>query len=420
MNKILLLLFGLSFLLGCQEVHSELDILSPQSKKDVFEVRNLNGDLQTLQPGRYTMTIKFAKHDGDYSEIWIYPPNCKKTIAKLAIKLPSADDFLNVNGVLKLYSDEIDQDFSMLVTRQVDIDEDHIGVTFYDKNFDHIIATSEFRHKSTRVAYDEQNMKFLQSYQKVRYSQRAVVFPIDGGLDWMLEGNLGKDLNAVVNFGAMVLIAPWIYFRYPHVYWILGPHSQYYLRAKWKKAVLGSPVIDYFSFTHEGVAPLNARALDRLPKKKNQLRFVYDEGCQSSSSYYFIQHYNATVAVGHRANSASPLFSFSILRNWTYGASAAKAVYKGYQAGKFHIMALNAVTFKKFAEWGGWGTPEEMLKDSEPMLSWTHELPPSKLFVKLSAVPKRQNALDREIDEGYASRILHIQEGQLIASITGE
>lgn len=147
------------------------------------------------------------------------------------------------------------------------------------------------------------------------------------------------------------------------------------------------------------------------------MRLVYTEGCGSGSAWHFIDHHNAAAAVGHKSTSASPLFAFSIVRNWVYGRDLATSVHRGWESGKRKARTLNAVSFGKLADFGGWRDVEHMIESSEPMLSWTPEIPPKKMKISLSAVPVRERSAHRQIAEVEVSEVFKDIRGKFVAEL---
>jgi hypothetical protein len=114
---------------------------------------------------------------------------------------------------------------------------------------------------------------------------------------------------------------------------------------------------------------------------------VYTEGCNSRSALDFIRDFNAGYAAGHSKVSASPLFSFAIIRNWVLGQSALASIQEGFKEGralgKFLYPAIKAAGF------GRWSDADQMIEDSEPMFSWTKMLTLENTGIAKSALPVR-------------------------------
>lgn len=254
--------------IGCKEVKMDLVVVSDRNSRENFTFSNADGLHRSLDPGEYQLKIKFSNSSTKPSSIEITKPSDSRFKEKLQANLPHADEFLHVNDAMKIEARDLDQNFSMIITREVDIREDHIGISFFTPDFEILLATAEFRHKSYRSAYDERSGEFLQSYQAVKRSQRGVFVPIDGDIDD--NGFHSEILDSVVNFAGMVLVAPWVYFRYSNVQWALGDKADDsdYVRERWRRLVQKNPVIDYFAFTHGGHDESIAKHLDRLRRKE--------------------------------------------------------------------------------------------------------------------------------------------------------
>src|SRR5690606_30654551 len=106
-----------------------------------------------------------------------------------------------------------------------------------------------------------------------------------------------------------------------------------------------------FAFLHAGdqELPMDATA-ESLGLKKNQLRVVYTGACESKHGTEWMLDYGAVAAGGQRETSASPLFQFTVLRQWVYGFSFEDALINGYSAGKRKAKALEWITFAKLWE----------------------------------------------------------------------
>ena len=303
--------------------------------------------------------------------------------------LPDAKVFLDAVRPLEITTEQSHQPFFLEVTKVADLKQDHYGLTFMSADKKEIIATAEFQYKGDSVAYDEKNKDFLESFQSVRRSQRGTVLPIDSGL--------GGAMGSVANHSAQVYIAPWIYARYSEVSWIIGYGNEDEIPNQWKSVIDKSPVVDLFLFNHGGADIQGLRNSDQLGWKRHQIRLLYTEGCESASSDYFetfLSKYNAAVGIGHRETSASPFFSFSLIRFWTYGSSALSATKAAWDIGAFLARTVDYISFKTLSS-GLWNSQDAMIRESAMGLEWTAEMPPEKLYIDQSTVINRASPQDQ-------------------------
>lgn len=392
-------------LTGCREVHGKLNIAQ--------ELPINNGRSQAIAAGAYDISIKWSDSTSSQASIKLFRPDSFIILDEFDITLPPADDFLHILNPITLSSSELEQPFDLVVIRKVDIDYDQIGVTFKAPDSeDDIYATAQFDHRSTRIAFDEKSQSFLRSYQKVKYSQRGLMFPIDGAL--------GSDfLNDVVNFAGKLLIAPWVYARYSHIEWVLNAgEADQLIKKRWIRLIEKYPVVDYFAFVHGGTDDRIIKPLSEVPKKEHQLRFAYSEGCGGGSQFEYIENYNTAVSAGHKGTSASPLFAFPLVRQWAYGESAQESVKRGYAQGTQTARIIQhtplAYLWNKFVK-GYWTSTDDMLESSEPMLAWTPDLPPSKLYVGLSAVVNRESLIQKSVHESTIRQLEALSEGTVVS-----
>lgn len=418
-RSILLVCANLALLLALSACDQEFDTVltvvegqeggSPGLRLNRKTARSRSHYSVEFAPGQYRARLKISDDRDQASELRISKTSSPADGAPFLLRLPRAKDFLRVNEPQRLSSDRIGQPFSLVVTREVDLNrKDLIGVSFYSSDFQTLLAVAKFEHESAEVAYDPEKMEFLRSYQEVRRSQRGLFFAVDADADSLLTGIgtpafLSDVVDGVLNYGAMVYIAPWMWARYQNVRWILGDDvvTSGKETGHWAELLKRYPVIDYFSFVHDGTQRKLARPLWTLERKKHQIRWVYTGACRSGSADEFVRYLNAAMGTGHARISASPLFQFTILRNWAYGESAGESVMRGFEAGRKKVEQISFATFSRLWENKTgvlyWSSFHDMLESSEPMMSWTSELPPQNLFVGLSAVPSRSTERSAEI-----------------------
>lgn len=237
------------------------------------------------------------------------------------------------------------------------------------------------------VVESDHSLSFLETFQKVRRSRRGTVIPVR------------SRVSPIIDHLAQVYIAPWIYARYSNVQWIIGESARNHekARAKWKKVVDSSPVVDLFLLNHEGDDIGGLEQSSDLGWKKHQLRLLYTEGCDSASSPYFLtflSKYNAAVAIGHRAISASPFVAFPFMRFWVYGHSALASTRLGWDVGSAEGAIADILSFNSLAH-VYWHSLKDMLDSTEPGLGWTPELAPDQVFINKPALVERNTPEQR-------------------------
>jgi hypothetical protein len=382
---------------GCKtEIETEIDIV----EKSPMIVKTLERDRIKIPQGRMKgeLTIDSDNPQRSYLKFFMVRKN-RKFRPEVPLKLPSVDVLLGSTDPVKLESKNIGQNFGMMVMRQMRRGDDLFTVTFHDKEFNQSFGQMTFEFEPDTVHFDENKNEFLASYQKVLRKQRALIVKIDGDVDRMLKlsngfGWLEKTLDHIVNYGGAALISPWAYARYSKVMWMIGEST---IEEK-KEHVEGIkeitstyPVIDYFSFVHEGnqIFPMNSSAKD-LGLKKNQLRVVFTGACESGAGSEWLKNYSAVAAAGTRKVSASVLFQFGVLRRFVYGFSFEDSVVNSYNSGVAKARALEWVSFAdKWQEEHGvikWKSVDDMLEQSELLYSYTAEMPASEVGVSHSAI----------------------------------
>ncbi len=388
-------LCALLSLAACYDSRTELHVI-PSDDGTVFMLKDQFGKFRRIEAGAHKARIELSSTRATL----VFPgrdyPRDPQDAVKFRFNIPSRDEFLYSNAPLAISAAFSGQPVNLVVARDVEKEFDRINVSLYNEEDTKLIATAQLINKngSDKRSFDEEKGEFLSSYQKVKMSQRALVFEINGAVDdmfWMV-GGVENALDNIVNYGAAAYIAPWAYARYYKVNWILsdGSDSSDYQKEKWQNALRSAPVVDYVSWVHEGDQYVNRSWLEG--KKEHQLRMVYIGACNSGASVSFIREQNAAVTSGHRGLSASPLFQFSIFRNWAYGRSYRSAVQKGWFWGKAKAKVLEYATFANFwAEKTGlgmWDDVDDMLQSSEPLLAYTADLHARDVSVGLSTVRK--------------------------------
>ena len=376
---------------GCQEVKR---ILVVNSAMEVIS----NGERVEIPEGRYDVTLKISNRGDDLDSIQF--DNAKQRPLKtIRLQLPPAKELGAIKSGAILESGSIRQPFHVTVSRDQDPGVDFVGLSFSDPESGELLATAHFKNSWVE---DSSKNSFVKNYQNWKRSQRAVVFAIDGGLDG------GGALDVLVNGSAKNFIAPWIYARYAHVEWLLSKksHDSDGIEKAWKRAFEKSAVVDYMAFTHGGHDMDIASSMPLTVKKEHQLRYVYTEGCSSGSAFEFIREFNALAATGHAETSASPFFAFPLVRAWTYGKNLENTVKDGWSGGKSMIHTLNLgggldAILKKMGM-GFWPSVEDMIRDSEPMLSWTPEAYPTQIQIGQNPLPERKDSKAKMI---YQNRI---------------
>jgi hypothetical protein len=358
--------------------------------------------------------------------------NNKKFRPVIPMRLPSIDILLGSTDPVKLDANELGQHFGLIVMRQMRPGDDLFTITFHDKKFTNSFGQMVFEFEPDTVHFDENKNEFLASYQKVLRKQRALLVKIDGDVDRMLKlsdgfGWLEKTLDHIVNYGGAALISPWAYARYSKVKWMIGESSKEDKLDQIddiKDIVTRYPVIDYFSFVHEGnqVLPKNVSAQE-LGLKKNQLRVVFTGACESGSGKEWLNSYEAVAASGTRKVSASVLFQFTVLRKFVYGFSFEDAVVEGYEAGASKARALEWITFAdKWQEEHGvleWKDVDDMLLQSELLYSFTPEMPASDVGISHSAILSAP-VKELKVQERGAIEAMAIRDGELYLNSEAE
>jgi len=401
-----------------QEVETEIHVLNDQ-KLELCKSKHC----LVLTEGIYPITLKFSQ-SGQRSKLIVYTRAERRGQEEFFINLPKPDDLLSSTTPVRMESDFIGQDFSVILNHQIELGKDSYGLVFYkDERFLDEIASAQFRLEPEKAAFDEKNQNFLASYQRVRYQQRAALVAIDADIDGLIGSPrqlewASKSLDFVVNYVGKLLLMPWIHYRYAKVRWILGDKTedQEYVTAKWNEVFDSSPVVDHFALVHSGNSL--TRQIETENKKVNQLRLSYNSGCYSGSSSSDIINEQATSGMGHRALSASPLFSFSIIRNWTYDHDLEDATKRGVRSAENFLKTVAIGDFiafwaKRFGT-NDWESGDDIIKTSEPMLSWTDDLPPNHLFISLSAIPERPIA---DLNDVRESGILNIDDELILHAI---
>ncbi len=335
-------------------------------------------------------------------------------------------DILYTNKPVHINSSESGQPVHLVFTREVEKEFDRINVTVFDRRHKTLLATMQIINDNgdDKHAYDENKGEFLQSYQGIKTSQRSLVFKINGDLDKNMKMGpnfkwVGNLTDSTVNYGALVLVSPWVYSRYWKVNWLLGNdgESDREQEKAWRTALKEAPVVDYVSWVHRGKQGLKKDWMK--DKKKHQLRMVYVGACDSKGSKEFIEDYNAAVASGHRNTSASPLFQFSYLRNWVYGRSHKDAIKSAWNWGNGIVSGMDFFNItswwmRAFGETSPWKNSKEMLYDSEMMISYTPELRSSEVEISLSAVPDRNSKKLKIITEEVSKFTYGKEEDELV------
>lgn len=324
---------------------------------------------------------------------------------KFPFKIKDKESFLYTNEPLTLTSEQTGQPVTLVVVRDVEKEFDRINVSIMNTEGTQLLATAQVinNNGSDKNSYDSKKNEFLSSYQKIKMSQRSLVFEIDAAVDDtniffdnLHMAGLYNAADNIVNYGAAVYISPWAYSRYYKINWILsdGSDSSKEQKNAWQTAMKESPIVDYVTWVHSGSQEVSSDWLKG--KKENQLRMVYVGACHSGSSSEFISEYNAAVTSGHRNVSASPLFQFSFFRNWVYGRSFKNSIKKAWWWGNAKAKALEFITFAKIWQkntgLGYWRDVDQMLYDSEMKIAYTASLPASDVSVDLSTVRSRSES----------------------------
>lgn len=382
-------------LVGCKEITTTLRVQPGETLR-----LKTDGGFAEIPEGEYPIVLKLTADE-------LKPSVLKIRDLSVDLYLPTQKELLHVLEPQQILAEEVGQAFDVLITREVGLNEDQLGISLYSQEQGRLLATAQFVNKLTEVTYNKETGEFLKSYQTVKSSQRGVLVPIDGDMD---NAGLSPTMDGLVNFTAMLMLAPWVKLSYSKAIFILGKETEDdpLVEEAWRELVEDYPVIDYFPFTHGGVDEYLARPLHKLPKKEHQLRFVYTEGCHSGSAYHFIKEYNAAATAGHRSTSVSPLFAFSVVRAWALGHSAKKSIQKGWKSGKVNSHLANLLSAGAIKDMGGWDSVDDMINSSELMMAWTPDLEPHKIFINRSAVVSREGTRNREIFEARVSEFDHV------------
>lgn len=380
------------FCFGCnQEISSTLYV--SEDFNGLF-VQTKDGWDQ-IKPGEYKMKLSFNDSGRRPSSASVYDLTTGKKVSDFKLNLPPAKEVLTALEEVELSASELGQAFNIKIERQVDYMEDHYGVTFLSLRSNKILASTTFNYKPKEANFDEETQSYLRSYQNVKKSHRAVFIAIDANLDdfFYAMPAIGEVSDAIVNYTGALLLFPWAHFRYKEVKWLIGDNTDdsEKITEAWTKVIDKSPVVDFMAFVHGGHEEDIVSHLDEIPHKENQLRYAYTSGCESGNGDFFIVDHNASIAVGHEGLSASPLFSFSLFRNWTYGRSLQTSLSHSYKSGSAKARALNAIASNIIKKY--WVDVDDMIASSEPRSAYLRSLPPSQVFVNLSSIPSK---LDRD------------------------
>lgn len=357
------LFFSLWVLSGCRSFEIELRVLPHSLEKKNLTFKSDQGALE-LVPGVYPASVELSSTEGEPSYL-LFSKKSEKTI-KVLFQLPRTDQILPSEESLIVSSEDLKQPIQLTITRDFAQEQDRIEITLTDPKDGSLMALAQTQYKEDETSYDGKTGLFLRSYQRVKKSERGVYIPIEDD-PW-----LGTSLQ--------VLLAPWIYSRYEQVEWKTESQPS---TSTWARLISKSPVIDYFELLHESSDQNEAKPLYYLPKKKNQLRFVYTEGIESGSAYHFISAFNAAFAAGHQESSSSSLFSFRVIRSWTLGMSGLASLQRAYRENKILY-------------------PRSTREQPEPVFSWTKELPFEKTGISLAAIPTRNT---QELTQIYEARV---------------
>ncbi len=420
--KLLILVCCLVFF-GCKtSIDSKLTVL----ETGAFTVTTSDGEILPLPKATLDadLVVDSKRPENTYITLHLRK-GTKQYRPQIPVRLPSLDVVLGANDPVRLEARELGQDFGLMVMREIRPGKDLFTMTFHDPQFNSTIAKMVFEYKPEKVLFDAKKNEFLASYQAVKRKQRAAVIKINGDVDMMMSlpkkfGWVEETLDHVVNYGGMLLISPWAYARYANVSWIIGDEnkSEAQTDEKWKAVVKEYPVIDYFAFVHSGNQRIETNgngermSMETLGLKKNQLRLVYTGACSSGSGTEWLKEYATAGAGGQRGTSASPIFQFSVLKKWVYGFNYEDSVVKAWTAAVRKIRALEWITLAKFWEDKTgvleWSNVDDMLHDSEILISYTKEVPAANLKINQSAilkgVPVQDDIVERSVNEIIAER----------------
>ena len=150
-----------------QEVETEIHVLNDQ-KLELCKSKHC----LVLTEGIYPITLKFSQ-SGQRSKLIVYTRAERRGQEEFFINLPKPDDLLSSTTPVRMESDFIGQDFSVILNHQIELGKDSYGLVFYkDERFLDEIASAQFRLEPEKAAFDEKNQNFLASYQRVRYQHR--------------------------------------------------------------------------------------------------------------------------------------------------------------------------------------------------------------------------------------------------------
>lgn len=358
----------------------------------------------TLPASRFKakLIVNTKKGKKSYLEFKFYRGNKKRT-AEVPLNLPKVDDLLISTDPVKVEADKLGQSFGMMFMRTLKPGKDVYTVTFHDPSFEKIVGKMIFKYEPKKQLYDPNTKTFLASYQKVSRKHRAVVMKISSQFDDMIDAEgkwHGTALKHIVDYGGAILIAPWLWVRYKSIKWLIGSTSEEKTRKKWADVIAKYPVIDYFSFVHSGDE--DQHYLDKSALRSNQLRVVYTGACFSDGAEGFVEDFGAVAGAGHAGVNAGPIWDLPAVRKWTYGYNFEKAMIKANNQGKRRAHTVEWLLLaplwsnedKGFLDWD---SVDEMIEDSEIVVSYTDEIPASHVGISLSAVRKKQIGADNKL-----------------------
>ncbi|HAZ14653.1 MAG: hypothetical protein A2X86_06195 [Bdellovibrionales bacterium GWA2_49_15] len=416
------------FLFGCKtSIDTRLTIL----ETGAFVVRTAEDGILSVPKAEMAADLVIDGKKPEKSYITLHlRKGTKKYRPEIPVRLPKLDVLLGSNDPIRLDAKELGQDFGIMLMREIRPGKDLFTMTFHDSEFNSTIGKMVFEYEPSKVLFDAKKNEFLASYQAVKRKQRAAVIRINGDVDSMLAlpkkfGWVEETLDHIVNYGGMVLISPWAYARYANVSWIMGDDNKSTEQTdeKWKTVAKEYPVIDYFAFVHSGDQRIYSNGtsermtMETIGLKKNQLRLVYTGACSSGSGTEWLKGYASAGAGGQRGTSASPIFQFSVLKKWVYGFNFEDTVVKTWTSAVRKVRAVEWISFAKFWEDKTgvlmWRNVDDMLHDSEILISYTKELPASNLRINQSAVLKNV-ATDENIVERAVNEIIAERNGELL------
>jgi len=428
--KLLTLIVALLLTVGCKKsIEGKMNVAQPEGAPDLV-MKTSDGKLLKLPKGDMKVDLVVdGKHpEKSYLKLYLRKGN-RKYRPEIPVRLPNINDLLGANDPVRLEGQNLGQNFGIMLVRQIRPGKDLFTMTLHDKEFDSMLGKMTFEYEPEKVLYDAKKGEFLASYQKVKRKQRAAVIRINGDVDRMLAlpkkfGWLEQTLDHIVNYGGMVLVSPWAYVRYANVKWIIGDDnkSERNTDEKWKEVVKKYPVIDYFAFVHSGDQRVRTdgngprMTQHELGLKNNQLRLVYTGACSSGSGTEWIKDYSAVGAGGQRNTSASPIFQFQVLKKWAYGYDFETSVVKTWKSAVAKLRALEWITFAKYWEDKTgilyWKNVDDLLYDSEIMISYTNQVPAKNLRVSQSAI-LTSNLDEKDIIEKEVTEIIAERNGEL-------